>query len=192
MPPAVVRRGHMGGTHHPCLRPCNRKAALERTCAGCAKALSPAVGCPVPCGDVGQPPAKLVDVDAGWDVPRLSHNVPSRTECLRRILLRIRDVQVHNAESVKVMARSGELPGLKVRGKWRFTQEAVEQFVVHRNVTGGDNVGVQCDVPRGKEQECLSSNAVKYGGAISRYPVEGELESLLARGIARRRKSFTI
>lgn len=96
-----------------------------------------------------------------------------------------------NAESVKVMARCAELAGLKVRGKWRFTQQAVEQFVVGRNATGGDNVGVQSGVPRGKERECPSSNALKCGGAISQYPVDGELESLLARGIARRRKSFT-
>jgi excisionase family DNA binding protein len=96
-----------------------------------------------------------------------------------------------NTESVKVMARRGELPGLKVRGKWRFTSEAVEQFIVDKIRASNDYSSVQCVVPRRKEKVCRSSNAVKCGGPISRSPVQDELASLLELGIERRRKSST-
>ena len=54
---------------------------------------APHIGGFVPSGNVRQPPAELVDVGAGRDVPRLPCGV--LLQCLRRILLGVRDVQFH-------------------------------------------------------------------------------------------------
>jgi Helix-turn-helix domain len=97
-----------------------------------------------------------------------------------------------NAESVKDLARAGKLAGSKICNRWRFRPSDIEQFIVDGSNRRSDNGVVQSEeVPRGKEKQWLSSNAVKCGGVTSESRVDQELESLLAQGTGRRRKNST-
>jgi len=94
-------------------------------------------------------------------------------------------------ETVKAWGRSGHLRGVKVGNRWRFTVEAVQDFLASRTARA-DNGTVQCEVPRGKEKatwHCFEEG--KSGGSTYRSPAQEELANLLAREIGSKRRSIT-
>jgi excisionase family DNA binding protein len=61
-----------------------------------------------------------------------------------------------HVETVKVMARDGRLPGIKIGNRWRFDQSGIERFIANSGaddrVAEYDDEVVQFRSPHGRMQ----------------------------------------